>query len=288
MEDVISNIFINLQIESTCKCLQVNSAFYEAGKNESLWNKHYLDNYNGYDIVGNFYETCKKYYCMSNFSKIINKKLKYYDTHYDKYYKIRVTLPNNPKELSNINIMNLAKLRIKIIPTELFLLHNLEYLNLNENKIKIIPNEIFLLHNLKTLKLYHNKIVEIPYELLLLVELQKLCLQDNLIKVIPTEISLLQNLQILNMENNVIRSIPIEMGKLQNLRYLNLSINIIKTIPTELAQLKQLKVIELRDNPIKIPAEFFNTNIDIYAYQTIGQTYFPWCMQYMVKKYRFA
>ena len=148
MDDIYYNILTFLEIPNIYNCCQINKQFYNVTKYEQLWKKYYLDNYDDYDIVNNYYDTCKKYYCMLK----LNEKYQLFD---------------NLKDLNNSTNFCLMNLYITIIPTELGILKKLRILRLSNNNIKVIPSKLAQLTNLECLVLSNNPIETTPNEIII-------------------------------------------------------------------------------------------------------------------------
>lgn len=65
MNDIYLNIFKLLDFGDIFQCIQVCKTFYIASQNNMLWHYFYNCYYENKKIIGNYYDTCKKY-CIMN------------------------------------------------------------------------------------------------------------------------------------------------------------------------------------------------------------------------------
>jgi Leucine-rich repeat (LRR) protein len=117
---------------------------------------------------------------------------------------------------SQVKHLELRKMKLSSIPSEVFKLSNLEYLDLSKNRIEKIPIEIKDLTHLKTLVLSKNKIIQIS-PLTGLKNLEELHLDRNPIEKLPSEISNLEKLLVFDCWQCYLDELPIEMKQLQSL-----------------------------------------------------------------------
>ena len=272
MDDIYYNILTFLSLHDIYQCCQVNKQIYGVSKNEQLWKLFYVNKLSDYDIVGNYYNTCKKYCCLSKLTCILNynksitelyNQPKIYCLNRENPY---TTIPTEIVFLDNVQQLIFGFNKISEIAIELFLLKNLQKLYLGGNLISVIPPEISLLNNLTNFHADDNDISEIPIELCLLINLQKLNLSGNKISVIPPEISLLTNLVELGLNINSITIIPTELCLLNKLRQLGLSGNSITIIPEELFT-NNLDELYIYENPIKSYEYSYRNNTKIYYHR---------------------
>ncbi len=104
----------------------------------------------------------------------------------DQASKIHHWMSQNTHWLHRIDIIDLSKKQLKILPSEISLISNLERLCLAENQLQTLPAECGQLTNLKRLDLSHNKLRTIPPEFKQLEgSLRMLLLNDNNLRIIP-------------------------------------------------------------------------------------------------------
>ncbi|GIK38178.1 MAG: hypothetical protein BroJett011_20110 [Chloroflexota bacterium] len=135
--------------------------------------------------------------------------------------------------------------RLTQIPTELFELTQLEVLNLSRNKLIILPYAIGQLPNLTSLNLGGNQLTTIPDTITRLPNLTSLDLNNNQLTTIPTAITHLPNLTSLDLRGNQLTTVPDTITRLLNLTVLDLSSNPLNIIPDVIAKLKNLKALSL-------------------------------------------
>jgi Leucine-rich repeat (LRR) protein len=115
-----------------------------------------------------------------------------------------------------VKILDLHKKKLEEFPVEIFKFKNLEELNLAKNKIKIIPPEIKSLTKIKILNLSRNKLTVFPAELCALTNLDSLIINENEITELPKEIKNLQKLSYFDMWGNYVTVFPDEISQLKN------------------------------------------------------------------------
>jgi Leucine-rich repeat (LRR) protein len=182
-----------------------------------------------------------------------------------------------------IERLNLSKLALTYVDTNIFSLKNLIILNLDHNDITIIPEQIGKLKNLKSLSIYYNKLSVLPISLSNLDSLQDLDIGSNKLSDLPLEIQKLQNLENLSLSYNPIykidftklenlpklkylslsgcnlNEIPSTIENLQNLQRLNLSYNNFTELPPSIGNLHNLHELDLSGNKLtKLPVEISN------------------------------
>lgn len=117
------------------------------------------------------------------------------------------TIPN----IETVTNLYLNDNQITNLPAGLFNLTNLELLGLARNQITQIPEEISHLKKLDSLFLSYNKITRLPDSFFDLNKLQLLHLNRNQITEISNKITQLQKLHVLNLSNNLIEQIDPNM-----------------------------------------------------------------------------
>lgn len=123
-------------------------------------------------------------------------------------------------------------------------------INLSKLRLKEIPSEVFEMTELKELKLYGNQITEIPPQIANLKNLEKLYLGKNNLKTLPPEIGELKQLKILSVQYNQLESLPSSIENLVELEQLWLKVNQLTRLPDEICSLKQLKNLQLDFNQL--------------------------------------
>lgn len=257
MDDVYFSIFLRCDIGGIGRLGSVDRKLNELFNKQILWKHIYLSLYNGHNIIGeNYYDTCKKYYCvlkLSNVNDLFPKNLgeliatKRYDTD-DSQDIVLTIIPTEIALLDDLSLFSCRYNYIQIIPTQIFQAKKLWYLNLCHGNIKRIPTEIGLCINLECLCLSKNEIIIIPTEIGYLTKMEYLHMPFNKIIFIPTEIGLLTNLMNISLYNNNIYFIPTEIGSLINLEILHLHGNHIGIIPSEIKLLESMVAFSISSN----------------------------------------
>lgn len=215
MDDIQHAIFTLLPFRDMYIYSLVNKQLNNISKNESLWKHIYYNNVKYFDVVDNYYNTCKIYFSIAYLQKVIS--------------------PCNIKSYNNFYRVDLEYLRKKSI----FKSKGMQtYKN-------FIPNEICVLKNLEFLSCINNSITYIPTHIGLLTNLKELYFGGNEIQIIPTTIGNLINLVIFDISHNAIENIPTEIEKLTNLEELYFVGNKIQSIPTEISNLTNLTILEI-------------------------------------------
>lgn len=126
--------------------------------------------------------------------------------------------------------------------------NEVEILNLTRQKLKLVPAEIFDLPKLRELYLDKNQIAEIPSEINRLTKLEKLSLQHNDFERFPDALLDVRTLEFLDLADNMIDTIPDEIYHLQKLHTLSIWDNPIAYYSPALSKLPQLKILDLLHN----------------------------------------
>ena len=121
-----------------------------------------------------------------------------------------------------VEIIDLSKKKLKVLPEELREFNEIIELTLNRNKLQEIPSWISEFTKLEVFRADKNNLVEFPICLLLIPSLKEIHLGDNLIDAIPIDIDNLRNLETLNMWSNLIRQFPASLSDMDSLRTLDL------------------------------------------------------------------
>jgi C-terminal of Roc, COR, domain/Ras of Complex, Roc, domain of DAPkinase/Leucine rich repeat len=122
-------------------------------------------------------------------------------------------------------------------------------LDLSRLGLTKIPSEISRISILKSLTLRDNKIKEFSL-ITRLVELEFLNLSGNQITDIPLRINQLELLESFDLSNNQITELPEQIFQVTSLKYLSLKSNRIVKVPSQISQLAALKFLNLSDNQI--------------------------------------
>ena len=119
--------------------------------------------------------------------------------------------------------LNLSKMRLDSVPSNLSKFSNLIFLDLSKNKLKELPTFIGELQKLKELNLAKNKLDKLPIELCKMKNLERLILNRNFIGSLPSCIEYTSALKYIDLWDNPIRSLPESFERLENLEEVDLS-----------------------------------------------------------------
>ncbi|EPR80116.1 Leucine rich repeat protein [Spraguea lophii 42_110] len=112
-------------------------------------------------------------------------------------------LPKIFCEIDNLKILNLSYLKLSTLPEEFKNLTNLENLYLQANNFAELPKVLCTLKNLKELNLSHNKLDFIPHWIIKMQNLEKLYISYSLLKRISCNIFKMKKLKELDLTGNV-------------------------------------------------------------------------------------
>jgi len=124
-----------------------------------------------------------------------------------------------------IEVLNLKKKKLKIIPKEIQVFTELIELRLDKNQIKILPDWFGELSHLEIFSAERNQLSEFPIVLLDMVNLRELYLGNNFITGIPIDIDALKNLEWLGLWSNLLRRFPSSLSDMPKLTTLDLLYN---------------------------------------------------------------
>ncbi|KIC75513.1 hypothetical protein DB42_AA00010 [Neochlamydia sp. EPS4] len=181
-------------------------------------------------------------------------------------------LPSEICQLSKLQTLDLNQNQLTALPAEICLLSQLRALVLSQNQLTALPAEICQLSQLQRLYLNQNQLTSLPAEICQLSQLQMLELNQNQLTSLPTEICQLSQLQWLDLSQNQLTSLPAEIGQLSNLVRLRLNQNQLTSLPAEIGQLYQLQELDLRENQLtSLPAEIGQLSELLWLYLNQNQ-----------------
>lgn len=171
--------------------------------------------------------------------------------------------------------LDLSRLGLKELPTEIGSLINITSLDLSSNQLTTLPSEIGGLSNLRSLILKENLITTLPLEFRGLDHLEFIDFRHNSLRSIPSEIYLLENLKRLwlgeyfdparvyyqvglphNPNAVGVGGIQSAIGNLTDLIELIAPYNDISSLPIEITKLKHLTNLDIRGNKyLELPHE---------------------------------
>lgn len=120
------------------------------------------------------------------------------------------------------HLLDLSRLGLNSVPSELVQLTQLQCLNLFYNHLSILPKEICQLLQLKKLLLHHNQLTFLPETIGNLTKLEELALCFNQLTKLPQAISQLTQLKTLYLHNNQLTNLPYRLSKLPHLQKITL------------------------------------------------------------------
>ncbi len=165
-------------------------------------------------------------------------------------------IPSEIGQLPNLIRLDLRLNELIELPKEIGQLTNLTMLDLDHNQLLALPSEIGQLANLRTLLLENNNLIVLPTAIKELVNLRELDLSKNQLRSLPSEVKHLANLRTLLLHHNALTRLPAEIGYLANLTALDISKNKLRSFPTETTQLVNLYILQLSENHLTlIPSE---------------------------------
>ena len=124
-----------------------------------------------------------------------------------------------------VEVLNLKKQKIKIIPEVIQGFTELIELRLDKNRIETLPDWFGELTHLEIFSAERNELSEFPSILLELINLRELYLGDNFIPGIPIDIDALKNLEWLGLWSNLLRRFPSSLSDMPKLTTLDLLYN---------------------------------------------------------------
>lgn len=153
--------------------------------------------------------------------------------------------------------LDLSRLDLTCIPSEIGQLTGLRKLWASNNRIAALPPEVGQLQELEILVLGNNQLDSLPAEIGSLQALESLSLNSNSLTSLPPEIGELKSLTSLNVDRNELITLPSKIGNLASLSFLNLERNQLTALPPEIGQLASLDNLDLQANQLKaLPSEF--------------------------------
>ncbi|EGC38606.1 roco10, ROCO family protein [Dictyostelium purpureum] len=186
---------------------------------------------------------------ISQLNRIIPQKLDMFSLELE-------NLPNEIKQLKELQELNLNRNKFKLMPGDLARLTSLRTICIEENNLTEISSEMadFLgtrLGNLENVSLSSNRLVVLP-PLYTWLKLKTLNISNNYLTKLPVDIFQIPTLEVLRVSNNQIddNGIP-KICTSTRLRSLDLRKNHLTTIPEGIFNLIELQVLTLQDNQIQ-------------------------------------
>jgi leucine-rich repeat protein SHOC2 len=152
--------------------------------------------------------------------------------------------PLKMKNWIKLEVLELNRLNIETIPSEVWMMTKLRHLSLRDDKLSFIPSELYCLSNLTYLDLSHNQITHISNQINKLTQLQCLDLSWKQLTQCPDDISSLLHLSELCIDKNKLTQFSSQFPP--NLVHLDLERNSITSISsTTLSSLTRLETLYL-------------------------------------------
>lgn len=162
------------------------------------------------------------------------------------------SIPQQIRERTNLEGLDLGTNRLKIIPAWLGELSNLRLLGLTSNPISELPWELAQLGLLEVLWLGKTHLAAIPDWVGSFRRLSVILLDDLQLLQVPEVLRQVKSLQVLSLDNNELKLIPEWLGDLACIDFLSLKGNCLRSLPDSLVQLKKLRRLDLRDNDLQL------------------------------------
>jgi len=183
-------------------------------------------------------------------------------------------IPDDIKQLNQLEIINFKSNRIKEITNKFSYLKSLQKLDfsfnqlknlpdclcqltylknmhLNNNKLELLPNQIGYLNQLTFLDISCNQLIELPEEIAQLAQLNTLIVNNNQLKDLPKNIAKLSQLKKLYVNHNKLNSLPEDLKQLDSLERVEAENNNLKMLPDSFWQLKSIRRLSLKSNQIQ-------------------------------------
>ena len=113
--------------------------------------------------------------------------------------------------IENQSALDLSRLKLNVIPEQVYDLGNLEWLDLSNNQLTEVPEAISKLKKLNILHLSYNRLTEFPVSVSKLLNLRELYLQNNKLREIPKPFANLTRLEKLFIHGNPLETPPLEI-----------------------------------------------------------------------------
>ncbi len=158
--------------------------------------------------------------------------------------------PINADKIACITGLDLSKMNLNILPSEIGLFSRLRALNLSENRLTRLPSEIGNLFQLTMLNLSQNQLTNFALEICNLSQLYTLNFSGNELASLPDSIGNLSELNSLGVSANRLASLPDTIGNLSELDVLHLSANRLTNLPYSIGSLSRLTHLSLDNNEL--------------------------------------
>lgn len=160
----------------------------------------------------------------------------------------QLTLENLREQSTVLEILELQKNKIRVVPAAIAQFPHLKRLVFNYNPIESVTEKLAQLTQLEQIGFYSNQLKEMPEALYNLSSLKEIDLYYNQIERLDTRAGNWKKLEVLYLSNNKLISLPDNLGELNNLRELYVHNNRLSSLPDGLAQLTNLKILRINSN----------------------------------------
>jgi Leucine-rich repeat (LRR) protein len=157
-------------------------------------------------------------------------------------------LENLKAHSTTLEVLELQKNKIKVVPAAIAQFPNLKRLVFNYNPIESVSDKLGTLQRLEQVGFYSNQLKQVPEALYSLPALKEIDLYYNQIERLDARASQWKMLEVLYLSNNKLISLPDNLGALTNLRELYVHNNRLSALPEGLGQLTNLKILRVNSN----------------------------------------
>ncbi|GAX83504.1 hypothetical protein CEUSTIGMA_g10929.t1 [Chlamydomonas eustigma] len=187
-------------------------------------------------------------------------------------------LSTHVSRLINLKDLEIRKVRLGILPSEISQLQQLTAMTFTNCNLKSIPAEVGELSGLRRLSCTGNQDLTLPASLAQLSSLKILNLswtQSNLAEVFELSSESFKGLEELKLIGNLIRSLPPAIKSLVSLKVLVLSMNQIESLPPEVSALTSLSHLDVSLNNIQriqhVPPHLVQFNLQGNVLQSLPE-----------------
>ncbi len=159
-----------------------------------------------------------------------------------------LTLEDLNARSSILEVLELQKNKIRVVPAAIAQFPNLKRLVFNYNPIESVSDKMSRLQRLEQVGFYSNQLKEVPQALYSLHTLKEIDLYHNQIERLDARASQWKKLEVLYLSNNKLISLPDNLGELTNLRELYVHNNRLSALPEGIGQLTNLKILRVNSN----------------------------------------
>jgi hypothetical protein len=153
-----------------------------------------------------------------------------------------------------VQVLDLARCRLKTLPVEIPLLANLTKL--------VIDSQPGYLRG--------NQLTSLPESIGLLVNLTHLSIANNRLVTLPASIGQLEQLTTLWANNNNLIQLPSQISQLRKLERLVVCDNLLRSLPSEMHVLRHVTTFVIANNPLLYPPNAHNMHVrDLFEYMRL-------------------